>query len=68
MTKVKKLKHRNPIAREMRTSLAGLYRQKIEPNRKKVVKKFDSRRVDLSCFATIRNTEQPSIRNTQLRQ
>ena len=44
MTKVKKLKRRNPIAREMRTSLAGLYRQKIEPNKKKIVKKFDVRK------------------------
>ncbi|MBQ5766579.1 MAG: hypothetical protein IIV95_04035 [Burkholderiaceae bacterium] len=47
MTKVKKLKHRNPIAREMLTTLAGLYRHRIEVNKKKVVKKFDLRKEKL---------------------
>ena len=42
--KTKKPKIRNPIAREMRTSLANLYRQRIEQNKKKVVKKFDIRK------------------------
>ena len=47
MTKVKKLKHRNPIAREMRTTLARLYRHRVEVNKKKVVKKFDLRKEKL---------------------
>ena len=47
MTKVKKLKHRNPIAREMRTTLAGLYRHRVEVNKKKGVKKFDLRKEKL---------------------
>ena len=43
MGKKMKIKRRNPIAREMRTSLAGLYRQQIVPNKKKIVKKFSMR-------------------------
>lgn len=46
MSKKMKVKRRNPIAREMQTTLAGLYRQQIVPNKKKVVKKFSMRDAD----------------------
>ena len=60
-------------AKEIKEKTKDLYKTLVvEPKLKSKIYDYfnvdEAYRIPQACFATIRNTEQPSIRNTQLRQ